>query len=100
MANLDDGSRKRPSGINVAGDRLRMCAVLLYKYYVGPNRSEIESEKKPKTDRRVMILYCYLDADETVESRRASDIALGNVGGGGSTGVLRIPSTAAHLMHV
>jgi len=73
-----------------------MCAVFLYKYYDGPNRSEIESEKKPKTDRRVMILYCYLDADETVASRRASDIALGNVGGGGSTGVLRIPSTTAH----
>jgi hypothetical protein len=31
-----------------------------------------------------------------VASRRASDIALGNVvGGGGTTGVLRIPSTAA-----
>ncbi|KAL5234259.1 hypothetical protein ACI65C_001669 [Semiaphis heraclei] len=45
------------------------------------NRSEIESEKKPKSGDCViiMILLFYTDANETAASRCASDIAFWNV---------------------
>jgi len=62
------------------------------------NRSETESEKKPKSGDCVIIkiLLFYTDANETASSRRASDIAFGNVVVGGGTTGDRRPSDPLH----